>query len=225
MQVKQAKKLPSIEKDRFGGTCPNKGCVPSKLLIGHAEVARSIQEASRHFIDATIKHIDVARIFEETNAHIEKVDPAYRAKFNENVTTYTGVASFVSNYVVEVNGKQLTAPKIVIATGTRPVAPPYEKAWTSDDIFPLSEKVLKSITIVGAGFIACELANFFDAVGVETKLLARSQSILKNEDEEISAIFKEQFTKHVDVDFDTSIKHSEYKENMFHLTQSLLTQK
>ncbi len=215
---KAGKKVAIIEKDKFGGTCPNKGCVPSKLLIGYAEVARSIQEASRHFIDATINNIDVAKIFEETNAHIEKVDPAYRAKFNENITTYTGVASFVSNYVVEVNGEQLTAPKIVIATGTRPVVPAHEKAWTSDDIFPLVGKVPKSITIIGAGFIACELANFFDAVGIETKLLARSQSILKNEDEEISDIFKEQFTKHVDVLFDTSIKHSEYKENMFHLT-------
>lgn len=215
---KAGKKVAIIEKDKFGGTCPNKGCVPSKLLIGYAEVARSIQDASRHFIDATINHIDIAKIFEETNAHIEKVDPAYRGMFNENVTKYTGEASFVSNYVVEVNGEQLTAPKIVIATGTRPVAPPHEKAWTSDDIFPLVGKVPKSITIVGGGFIACELANFFDAVGVETKLLVRDQKILGNEDEEIAAIFKEQFTKHVGVAFDTSIKAINYDEDKFILT-------
>jgi len=215
---KAGKKVAIIEKDKFGGTCPNKGCVPSKLLIGYAEVARSIQEASRHFIDATIKHIDVAKIFEETNAHIEKVDPAYRAKFNENVTTYTGEASFISNYVVEVNGEQLTAPKIVIATGTRPVSPAHEKAWTSDDIFPLIGTVPKSITIVGGGFIACELANFFDAVGVQTKLLVRNQKILGNEDEEIAAIFKEQFSKHVDVAFDTSITEINHDGAMFTLT-------
>lgn len=215
---KAGKKVAIIEKDKFGGTCPNKGCVPSKLLVGYAEVARSIQEASRHFIDATINYIDVAKIFEETNAHIEKVDPSYRAKFNENVTTYTGIASFVSNYVVEVNGKQLTAPKIVIATGTRPIAPAHEKAWTSDDIFPLKGTPPKSITIVGGGFIACELANFFDAVGVETKLLVRDQKILGNEDEEIVTIFKEQFTKHVDVAFDTSIKDIAHNGKMFTLT-------
>ena len=215
---KAGKKVAIIEKSKFGGTCPNRGCVPSKLLIGYAEVARSIEDASRHFIDATVNSIDVEKIFEETNAHIEKVDPAYRGAFNENVTTFTGEASFVSNYVVEVNGEALTAPKIVIATGTRPVAPPHEKAWTSDDIFPLKGKVPKSITIVGAGFIACELANFFDAVGVKTTLLARGQTLLKNEDEEISAIFKEQFTQHVEVAFDTSIKDIDYKENAFHLT-------
>ncbi len=215
---KAGKKVAIIEKSKFGGTCPNRGCVPSKLLIGYAEVARSIQESSRHFIDATINNIDVAKIFEETNAHIAKVDPSYRSKFNENVDTYTGEASFVSNYVLEVNGGQLTSPKIVIATGTRPVPAPHEKAWTSDDIFPLEGMPPKSITIVGGGFIACELANFFDAVGVETKLLIRDQKILANEDEEISDIFKEQFTKHVDVAFDTSIKELVYKENQFILS-------
>ncbi|MFT5835389.1 MAG: mycothione reductase [Sulfurimonas sp.] len=214
------KKVAIIEKSKFGGTCPNRGCVPSKLLIGYAEVARSIQESSRHFIDATINNIDVEKIFQETNAYIEQIDSSYRSRFNDNVKTFSGVASFVSNYIIEVNGEQITAPKIVIATGTRPIAPAHEKAWTSDDIFPLIGKVPKSITIVGAGFIACELANFFDAVGIETKLLVRSQNILKNEDEEISTIFKSEFTKHVDVAFDTSIENIEYDNNGFDLTLS-----
>ena len=215
---KNGKNVAIIEKSKFGGTCPNRGCVPSKLLIGYAEVARSIKEASRHFIDATINHIDVQKIFEETNTYIESIDPAYRSRFNENVHTFTGTASFVSNYVVEVNGEKLTAPKIVIATGTRPIASLHEKAWTSDDIFPLKGKVPKSITIVGAGFIACELANFFDAVGVKTKLLVRSQNILKNEDVDISAIFKKEFSKTVDVAFDTSIKNIDHRDNHFYLT-------
>ena len=214
---KAGKKVAIVEKSKFGGTCSNRGCVPSKLLIGYAEVARSIKEASRHFIDAQINHIDVQKIFEETNTYIESIDPAYRARFNENVETFTGTAFFVSNYVVEVNGEKLTAPKIVIATGTRPIEPSHEKAWTSDDIFPLKGKVPKSITIVGSGFIACELANFFDAVGVETKLLVRSQHILKNEDVDISAIFKEEFSKTVDVVFDTSIENIGYKDNHFQL--------
>ena len=211
-------KVAIIEKSKFGGTCPNRGCVPSKLLMGYAEVARSIKESSRHFIDATINHIDVAKIFEETNAYIETIDPAYRSRFNENVETYTGEASFVSNYIIKVNGEQLTAPKIVIATGTRPREAGHEKAWTSDDIFPLVGKVPKSIIIVGGGFIACELGNFFDAVGVETKLLVRGQTLLNHEDKEISDIFKEQFTQHVDVAFNTSVEYVKHDENGFNLT-------
>lgn len=215
---KAGKKVAIIEKSKFGGTCPNRGCVPSKLLIGYAEVARGINDASRHFIDATVNNIDVEKIFEETNAYIASIDPGYRSRFNENVETFTGAASFVSNYVVEVNGEQLTAPKIVIGTGTRPILPPHEKAWTSDDIFPLEGKVPKSITIVGAGFIACELANFFAAVGVETKLLVRGQGILDREDEEIADIFKTEFIKHVDVSLDTSIQDIEHNDNGFELT-------
>ena len=61
---KEGLKVAIIEKSKFGGTCPNRGCVPSKLLIGYAEVARCIQNASRHFMDATINHIDVEKIFE-----------------------------------------------------------------------------------------------------------------------------------------------------------------
>ena len=215
---KAGKKVAIIEKSKFGGTCPNRGCVPSKLLIGYAEVARAVKDSSRHFIDATINSIDVKKIFEETNSYIQTIDPAYRSRFNENVDTYTGTASFVSNYVVEVNGEKITAPKIVIATGTRPIKQEHEKAWTSDDIFPLMGEIPKSITIVGSGFIACELANFFDAVGIKTKLLVRSQSLLKNEDEDISAIFKKEFTEHVDVAFDTSIKDIQYMNNTFNLS-------
>ena len=215
---KAGKKVAIIEKMSFGGTCPNRGCVPSKLLIGYAHVARSIQEASRHFIDAQINSIDVERIFKETNEYISTIEPAYLGRFNENVETFKGEASFVSNYVVTVNGEELTAPKIVIATGTRPKQPEHEKAWTSDDIFPLEGAVPKSITIVGAGFIACELVNFFDAVGIESKLLVRSQRILGNEDKDISAIFKEEFSKTIDIDFDTSIQSVEHKDNMFHMT-------
>ena len=212
------KKVAIIEKSKFGGTCPNRGCVPSKLLIGYAHVARAIKESSRHFIDAQINHIDVQKIFEETNAYIASIDPAYKSRFNENVTLYNGEASFVSDYVVEVNGEKITAPKIVIATGTRPIKAAHEKAWTSDDIFPFEGEVPKSITIVGSGFIACELVNFFDAVGIKTKLLVRSQHILKNEDSDISAIFKEAFSKSIDIDFDTTISEIVYKNGKFHLT-------
>ncbi len=215
---KKGKKVAIIEKSKFGGTCPNRGCVPSKLLIGYAHVAYAIKESNRHFIDSTINKIDVEKIFEETNKYISKIDPAYKSRFNENVEVIYGTGKFVSNNVINVNNEQLTAPKIVIATGTKPILAPHPKAWTSDDIFPLKGDIPKSITIVGSGFIACELANFFAAVGIETKLLVRSQRILGNEDSDISAIFKKEFAKNVDILFDTIIEEINYKNNQFDLT-------
>ena len=214
---KAGKKVAIIEKSTLGGTCPNRGCVPSKLLLGYAHVANAIKESDRHFINSTINSIDVKKIFEKTNSYISKIDSKYESRFNENVKVYKGVGSFVSNNIIEVNNKQLTAPKIVIATGTRPIKAPHEKAWTSDDIFPLEGDIPKSITIVGSGFIACELSSFFSAIGIKTKLLVRSQRILSNEDEEISTIFKEEFSKKVDIEFDTSIKTINYENNQFNL--------
>ena len=215
---KAGKKVAIIEKSTLGGTCPNRGCVPSKLLIGYAHIANAIKESNRHFIDSTINKIDLEKIFAETNRYISKIDGIYNSRFNENVEVFKGEGSFVSNNVVEVNNQKLTAPKIVIATGTKPKKPEHEKAWTSDDIFPLEGKIPNSITIIGSGFIACELAGFFSAIGVETKLLVRSQNILGNEDEEISSIFKEEFSSKVDIEFDTSAKDISYENEQFSMT-------
>lgn len=214
---KLGKKVAIIEKSKLGGTCPNRGCVPSKLLIGYAHVARAIKESSRHYIDSTINNIDVKQIFEKTNSYISKVDPRYESRFDENVTLYRGEAHFIENKVIEVDDQHLSADNILIATGTRPIKAPHEKAWTSDDIFPFNKEVPKSITIVGSGFIACELANFFDAVGVKTKLIARGDKLLRAEDEDISKIFTDEFSKNVDVSFNTAIKDISYENNSFDL--------
>ncbi len=214
---KKGKKVALIEKSKLGGTCPNRGCVPSKLLIGYAHVARTIKESQRHFIDSHIDHIDVGKIFKEINHYVEGVDARYNSRMDKNIEVFKGTGTFISNNIVKVNDQELTAPKIVIATGTRPIEAAYEKAWTSDDIFPLIDTIPKSITIVGSGFIACELANFFDAVGIKTKLLVRSENLLSNEDKDISAIFKEQISKTLDIEFNTSIKKIDHQNKEFNL--------
>ena len=66
-----------VERDKLGGTCANRGCVPSKLLIGFAEAAHHVREADRHFIDAQLRHIDSARVFETVNDYVGGVDGRY----------------------------------------------------------------------------------------------------------------------------------------------------
>ena len=213
---KKGLKVAIIEKAQLGGTCPNKGCVPSKLLIGHANAIRNVQESNLHFIDSSINNIDVKKIFEKVNNYISKVDSIYEKKFNENITIYKGTASFVSNKIIEINNKQITATNIVIATGTRPSPAQHGKAWTSDNIFPLDlNKIPNSITIVGAGVIACELANFFDAIGIKTTMIVRGTELLSNEDKEIKDIFKSEFTKNVKVLFETDIEKVDYINDEF----------
>ena len=183
------------------------------MLIGYAETARKVREADRHFIDAKIESIDVKRIFEEVGDFVTSVDGRYQEKFPDGLEFFRGKGRFVENKVVEVNGEKLTAETIVVAVGTHPRSAPFdvEGLWTSDDLFPMKDEVPKSITIVGGGFIACELANFFDAVGVKTRLLVRGESLLEIEDEDIAAIFKKQFTKNVPTSFGTEMSSLEKK--------------
>jgi len=208
-----------IERDKLGGSCPNRGCVPSKLLIGFAEVARKVQEASEHFIDAEIKSMDVTSMIRDTNDWSALVDARYESRHPETLDLYRGHGAFVSDHVVQVNGEQLTAPNIVIATGSRPRPGPFQDLpiWTSDDLFPLKGEVPKSITIVGGGFIAVELANFFDAVGVETTMMVINDRLLPAEDDDIAVIFKEQFVRNVDTRFNTSIESASYDNEQFTL--------
>ena len=216
------KSVALIERDKLGGTCPNRGCVPSKLLIGFAEVARKVREASEHYIDAEIKSMDVARMIGDTNEWSSQVDARYESRHPETLDLYRGHGAFASDKVVEVNGEQLTATNIVIATGSRPRPGffPDLPIWTSDDLFPLKGEVPKSITIVGGGFIAVELANFFDAVGVDTTVMVIDDRLLTAEDDDISAIFKELFTQNVDTRFNTNIESATHDGKHFTLQLS-----
>lgn len=206
-----------VEKDRLGGVCPNRGCVPSKLLIGFAEAARRVREAERHFITAKIDRIDVDRMFAETDHWVEGVDGRYAGRLPEGADLYRGTGRFVDDHAIEVNGDVMTAPRIVVATGTRPRPVPFTDipAWTSDDLFPFKKKVPRSITIVGGGFIACELGNFFDAVGVETRLVVRGDRLLPAEDHDISDIFTERFSSNVAVDLQTRVTAATHHDGQF----------
>ena len=152
---KKGTRVALIERNALGGTCPNRGCVPSKLLIGYADVAHNIRQAKRFFIDAENKSVDIKRIFTDTNDWIAKVDGRYESRLPETVDLFRGHCSFTDNYTVSVNGEFLTAEKIVIATGSRPVPSQYNNLpiWSSDDLFPLADPP-KSITIVGGVYIA-----------------------------------------------------------------------
>lgn len=214
---KIGKKVALIERSKLGGTCANRGCVPSKLLIGYADVIRTIQHSKRHDIKSKITDIDIKKIFSQNNDFINGVDDDYNSKLNENVKLFRGEGSFLSDSIITVNDHKITSDNIVIATGSSPKKGTYEDAWTSDDIFPI-KKIPDSITIVGSGFIACELANVFDALGVKTKLLVRGDSLLSNEDQDISNTFKDEFSKNIDIEFNTTIKDAEYKDSYFDMT-------
>ena len=97
---KAGKKVAIIEKSTLGGTCPNRGCVPSKLLLGYAHVANAIKESNRHFIDSSINNIDVKKIFEQTNNYT-LVDLGAQYQINKNIEYYLGVDNIFNKEVDE----------------------------------------------------------------------------------------------------------------------------
>ncbi len=200
------KRVALIEKSALGGTCPNRGCIPSKLLIAHAEVANTIRDAGRFHIKANIESIDADQVLRDVKSYTDRFDNLLEDGLPENVTLFRGHGRFVDPHTVEVNGEQLTAPMIVIATGSRPRRPEGIEApyWTSDEVFAI-ESAPRSLTIVGGGYIATELATFFQGVGVQTTVLARDNRLLGLEDEELQPIIRKGFTRRVDVRFKTSL--------------------
>ncbi|MGL4398879.1 MAG: dihydrolipoyl dehydrogenase family protein [Luteolibacter sp.] len=198
--AKSGMKTLLIERDLLGGVCPNRGCVPSKLLIGFAEAARNVREASRHFMDAEIHQIDVRRMFESVNAYVGQVDGRYQDRVDgAGVELVRGEGRFTDMKTLAAAGREFTAGRIVVATGSRPTPPPFAHlpVWTSDHLFPLEGDVPKSLLVIGGGFIGCEMAAFFSAIGTETQLFTRGDKLLGREDHDIERVFRTEFEKDV----------------------------
>ena len=189
-----------IEQDTLGGTCPNRGCVPSKLLIGFAEAARHVQEAKRHFIDTELHGADLRRAFASVNEWAAGVDGRYAQRAESaGVFLIRGAGRFVGRKQIAVGHRVLTAEKIVVATGSRPKEPPFADlpVWTSDHLFPLDGEPPRSLLIIGGGFIGTEMAAFFAAMGTAVTLFARGDKLLEREDADIEQVFQTEFQRSV----------------------------
>lgn len=205
-----------IERDLLGGTCPNRGCIPSKLLLGYAHVAHTIRDAARFHIDAELRSIDGDALLAETRAStIEATDPWFADNLPEGLTLFRGHGRFVGERTVEVTADldgtptthRLTAETVVIGTGSRPRRPQLGKSvpyWTSRDVFSL-EHLPRSLVIVGGGYIGCELAHFFHAVGVPTRLLHRGPELMEATDRDVRSRFTEAFVERVPTRLETDV--------------------
>jgi mycothione reductase len=206
-----------VEKGPLGGTCPHRGCIPSKLLIGYADAAEHAREAQRFGFETTVRTPDPDAMLRDTFDFTKKYDGILENALGTNVTLYRGQATFAANRTLRVNGKSIYADKLVLATGSRPRRPALEVPyWTSDDVFKI-RKMPKSITIVGGGYIACELGHFFQGVDVDTLLVVRRDQLLDREDNETRAVFMKGFATRVPVTFNSTIASATHDGSRFHI--------
>lgn len=180
------KKCAIIEAKALGGTCVNVGCVPKKVMWNGAQIAEAIKlYAADYGFDVRLDNFNFAKLVENRQAYIGRIHTSYNNVLaKNNIDVIHGFGKFVNKNTLEVNGERYTADHILIATGGRPSRPAIagaEYGIDSDGVFELSE-LPKRVAVVGAGYIAVELAGVMNSFGVETHLFVRQHAPLRNFD-------------------------------------------
>ncbi len=191
----------------FGGTCLNVGCIPTKMFVYAAEVARTVRDAGRFGVDATLDGVRWRDVRDRVFGRIDPISEGgrdYRVEA-DHTEAYLGHATFVGDRELEVritqpggrhevgSVRRITGDQVVVATGSRPHVPPEilrsgVPFHTSDSVMRVDE-LPASIVVVGGGVIAAEFAHVFSALGVRVTVATRTGRMLRVMDREISQAF------------------------------------
>ena len=188
-----------IERWTFGGTCLNRGCIPSKMLVYAADVAESAANDNdpKYGVTTRFESADWPAIVHRVFGRIDPIVEGGREyRYNlPNVTVYEGDAHFVGERTLQVNATTITGDRIVIATGARPFIPAIHGIdevpfHTSDTILRVAHQP-KHLVVLGGGFIAAELSHVFRSLGSRVTVINRGHRLLGAEDHDISHAFTE----------------------------------
>lgn len=200
------KSVAIIERGKFGGTCLNRGCIPTKILVTAANRIREIREAAHLGIHVESVHADWAAVSRRMWHKVNENDSirTYYEQF-KNVTVYAGTASFVDKKTVRITDannhtEEITGTAIIIATGGRTHVPSVaglqESGYITSETFfgaAYPPEPYKSLIIIGGGPIGCEFAHVFNAFGTHVTLVQHNIRLLPKEDESVSAYMLQQF--------------------------------
>src|SRR5699024_5059264 len=200
-----------IEKSELGGTCVNVGCVPKKILWNAATVAHAIGDAKGYGFDVEKKGFNWKTLKAKSDQYINNITSWYGESYipGAGIDLVHGAAKFVNNNTVSVDGKEYTADKIGISTGGYPLVPNVpgaEYGITSNEFFSI-EELPKRVAVVGAGYIAVEIAQVLSTFGVESHLLCRREMVLRSFDPFVTEHLEEELEKSVNLH-----RHSEVEK-------------
>jgi len=186
-----------VEKGKLGGTCLNRGCNPSKMLIQAANAVAGVHDARKFHVDASVEDVDFATIVDEMDEMLggiaDGMEQRYREK--EDLTMYKDHAEFVDERTVAVDGQEVSADKVVVAAGSRPLVPPIDGLdevdyLTSSEALYLRERP-DSMVVLGGGYIAVELGYFFELMGTDVTIVEMEDTLVPREDGDVGAEFTE----------------------------------
>jgi dihydrolipoamide dehydrogenase len=226
--------------DGLGGTCLNRGCIPSKMLIHPADVVTEIKEAARFDLKVTFEGVDMDRLVSRVSATVDKssgsINPGYEKSDRKRLFKET--AHFIGPKKVKVGERVLTADHIFLSGGAVPQIPNIEGLagtpyLTSTEALRLRKQPKKMI-VIGAGYIAVELGHYFGAMGTEVHMMARSKLLRAMDGEtatEFGRVFSERYNVHTgcsfkkvtyDVDKGFSLEYSDAKGDQVLQAEQLL---
>jgi mycothione reductase len=198
-------KVAVVEKGRMGGTCLNRGCIPSKLLIHSADVAEIIKSAGIFGIRVDGVTVDFESIVNRSSRIVDSDSDGIKSAFSQidNPKLFPMQCRFVGEKTITVGSETIKADKILIASGTRPAIPKIEGLegsgfLTSDEALRLTKQP-RVLTIIGGGYIAAELAHFYGALGTKINIVQHRDRLIPHEDQEIAEKFTELFSKKYNV--------------------------
>ncbi len=198
-------KVAVIDKDPLGGTCLNRGCIPSKVWTTAADAIREAEHAEGIGVKMRVESTDYPLIRERTwEIVLDGRNSMERGvKATPDFHFYNDVAEFVGDRRLSVGGKEISADRVVIASGARPSIPPIQGLeevgyLTNRNIFEL-KRLPRSILVVGGGYIAAEFGHFLAAMGTEVTILGRNERLLPREDREVSEAVLRGMRRHMRV--------------------------
>lgn len=194
-----------VEDGPLGGTCLNRGCIPSKILIEPANIVREIEDAERIGVFAKVERMDfqlVRKRMWEMVLH-DRQSMERGVAQDEGIDFFHVLGRFVGPKVLQAGDEQVTAPKIVIACGVRtavPEVPGLEEAGylTHETVFDV-QGTPKRLIILGGGYKACEFAHFFTAFGTEVTIIGHNPVLLPREEPEVSELMLRKMSELCDV--------------------------
>ena len=213
----QGKSVVLFEKDEIGGTCLNRGCIPTKILLHVAELYQNFKNAEKFGIYAENITFDYEKVAEHKNKIVEKLRKSLELAIKKSgINVVKETAKVVSDNLIEASGEEYSCSKIVVATGSKPrelkgLEFDHDFILSSDDILNLT-KLPEKMVIVGSGAIGIEFARILSAFGVEITLVELASRLVPLADWEVSKRVERQFKmKKIKFYTETSIKSIENK--------------
>ena len=205
------KSVALVEKDKLGGTCLHRGCIPTKALLHSAEIADNTREAENFGINATFNSIDMPKVNSYRDGIIDKLFKGLTGLVNsKNITVVTGEGRLTGPKTVTVNGDNYTGTNVVLATGSYSKSLPGleigGRVITSDHALKL-DFVPKSVIVLGGGVIGVEFASIWRSFGSEVTIIEGLPHLVPNEDEVISKALERAYRKR-GIDFKLGVRFS-----------------